>query len=674
MKGSTKRTCLLFVVLLAALSIYCQPRYNMSQLKREKLNRGVVAVRDGQKVIVSWRTLSSDGVGEKFHVYRNGKRLTKKALTHGGTFFTDEQPPQGALTYEVRGGGKNGSFTLRADAPDGYLPIPIEKPEGGVSPDGFRYTYHSNDASVGDVDGDGQYEVFLKWEPSNAKDNMFAGFTGNAYIDCYRLDGTRLWRINLGDNIRTGAHFTQFMVYDFDGDGRAELMVKTADGTVDGQGHVIGDATADWRYGIAAIKADPEAYARCLEEERQDAMRRRRDWDSIERTLPPTLTNTEVHNMRRSYLNSNVHGDNKTGRIMDGPEYISVFNGLTGAVMDTKPYIPARGEMSAWGDDHANRSERYLAGVAYLDGVKASGIFCRGYYTRTVIAAWDWDGRELRNRWTFDTNEPQWASYAGQGNHNLRVADVDGDGRDEITYGAMAIDDDGTGLYNTGFGHGDAMHLTVFDPSSDELQVWDCHENRRDGSDFRDARTGRVIFQIKSNEDVGRCMAADIDPTSPGVEMWSSESGGIRDIRGNLLTNHTRITTNFGIWWDGDLLREMLDHETVSKYNWETKEFYNLQHFEGVQFNNGSKSNPNLSADLLGDWREEVLTRNRESTELRLYVTTIPTTHRINCLMEDIPYRLSVASENTAYNQPPETGFYLGADKTAKPFLKEKPM
>ena len=400
------------LALMAVATLWAQPRYDRSKLKTERLNRGVVAVRNGGKVIISWRTLSSDAVGEAFQVYRDGVKLTRKPLKKGGTFFIDEQPSSSAATYEVRGGKVNGTYTLAAGAPDGYLPIPIQKPADGVSPDGFRYSFIASDASIGDVDGDGQYEIFLKWDPTNGKDNMFAGFTGNTYIDCYRLDGTRLWRIDLGQNIRSGAHFEQFMVFDFDGDGRAELMMKTADGTVDGQGKVIGDPHADWRYGIAAIKADPEAYLRKIQQDREDARRRQQEWAEIEKTLPPTLTRTEIHNRRRSFLNAN--DDNKTGRIMDGPEYITVFNGLTGAAMATANYIPERGEMEAWGDDHANRSERYLAAVGYLDGVHASGIFCRGYYTRTVIAAWDWDGKQLKNRWTFDTKEPQWASYAGR--------------------------------------------------------------------------------------------------------------------------------------------------------------------------------------------------------------------------------------------------------------------
>ena len=590
-------TLAMALAVITCLPSVAQPRYDMNKLKREKLNRGVVAIREKGKVYVSWRTLSTDATGQAFDVYRNGTKLNSQPLKKGGTFFIDEQPLTTDATYEVRGGGLDGAYTLKADAPDGYLPIPIEKPEGGTSPDGFHYTYTANDASIGDVDGDGQYEIFLKWDPTNAKDNMFAGFTGNTYIDCYRLDGTRLWRIDLGHNIRSGAHYESFMVYDFDSDGRAELMVKTADGTIDGQGKVIGNGDADWRHGIAAIKANPEAYLQQIKEEREETMRRRQQWEEIEKTLPATMTKTEIHNKRRSFLNAKT--DNYTGRILDGPEYISVFNGLTGAVMDTKNYIPERGEMQAWGDDHANRSERYLAAVGYLDGIHASGIFCRGYYTRTVIAAWDWDGKTLKNRWTFDTRQPEWAAYAGQGNHNLRVADVDGDGCDEITYGAMAVDNDGTGLYNTGMGHGDAIHLTAFDPQSELLQVWDCHENRRDGSELRDARTGKIIFQIKSNEDVGRCMAADIDPTNPGLEMWSTESGGIRNIKGEALryesgkekgeetaeNTSTQIgrlimPTNFGIWWDGDLLRELLDHERVQKFDWKLGELNTIRIFD----------------------------------------------------------------------------------------------
>ena len=613
--------------MLMLLAAWAQPRYDYSKLRMEQLDRGVVAIRqtDG-RVFVSWRTLRSDRKAEPFNIYRNGLLLNATPLTEGGTCFIDEAPTADDAVYRVEGGERNGEFTLRSDAPVGYLPISINKPEGGTSPDGWPYDYTANDCSVGDVDGDGQYEIIVKWDPTNSHDNTHDGFTGPTLFDCYRLNGHHLWRIDMGRNIRSGAHYVPFIVYDLDGDGCAELMVKTADGTRDAKGNIIGDATADYRYGA----------------------------DTPQKRLP------------------------KRGRILEGPEYISVFSALTGEVLDTKPYIPERGNLSDWGDDRGNRSERYLAAVGYLDGEHASAIFCRGYYTRTVLAAWDWDGHELKRRWVFDTNEEPWHDYAGQGNHNLRVADVDGDGCDEITYGSMAIDNDGRGLYNTRMGHGDAIHLMAFDPSTDRLQVWDCHENRRDGSDFRDAATGQVLFQIPSSSDVGRAMAADIDPVNPGVEMWSSDSHGIRNIKGelvcqtsdaadpqhsqHLMFNGRGLSINFGIWWDADLLRELLDHETVSKFDWENRQVIDIQYFDGT-FNNGTKSTPCLSADLLGDWREEVLIRNHESTELRLYSTTIPTPYRIDCLMQDVPYRLSVATENVGYNQPPEPGFYLGPDK-----------
>ena len=594
----------MMLMVMAGLTTLAQPRYDYEKLCTEKLDRGVVAVRQADgSAFVSWRLLKSDPKGAAFDVYRNGKKLNEAPLTKGGTWFIDKQPEEGAV-YEVRckmdegrrkkedGRHQPSSLSLQTSA-IGYIAVPLQKPDE---------MHSANDATVADVDGDGQYEIILKWDPWNSHDNSHDGMTDATLIDCYRLNGERLWRIDLGRNIRSGAHYTPFIVYDLDGDGRAELMVKTADGTRDAKGKVIGDSLADYR--------------------------------------------------------------NPAGRILTGPEYLSVFNGMTGEVMDTKPYVPERGDVNSWGDNRGNRSERYLAAVGYFGGRTASAVFCRGYYTRSVLAAWDWNGRELKQRWVFDTNNPQWASYAGQGNHNLRVADVDGDGWDEITYGSMAVDHDGTGLYNTGMGHGDAIHL-IADHKDGQLYIWDCHENKRDGSDLRNAKTGEVVFQVKSTTDVGRAMAADIDPTNPGTEMWSIDSRGVRNMKGEVIDhiNPRALSINFGIWWDGDLLRELLDRSAITKYDWQTNSAKVIQRLDG-QFNNGTKQNPCLSADIVGDWREEVITRNRESTELRIYVSTIPTDYRIDCLMQDIPYRLSVATENVGYNQPPETGFYLGPDNT----------
>ena len=637
--------------------LHAQPNYDFSRLKCEQLNRGVVAFRSEGKVIVSWRILTTDAVSQPFDIYRNGTKLNKRSIKRGGSFFIDNDPIPIEATYEVRGGGINGSYTLMPDAPEGYLPVTLQKPADGMTPDGQTYTYSANDASVADVDGDGQYEILLLWSPSNAHDNAHDGFTGPTLFDCYTLEGRQLWRIDLGKNIRSGAHYVPFIFYDLDGDGKAELIVKTSDGTRDGLGRIIGDSLADYRH------------------------------------RPQPADSALIPTPQREWSKYNRKGRPKTGRILTGAEYITVFNGLTGEAMDTKPYLPERGELKLWGDNYANRSDRMLAAVGYLDGVHASAIFCRGYYTRTVLAAWDWDGHELKSHWVFDTNLPgtgkdgkPHSTYAGQGNHNLRVADVDGDGCDEITYGSMCVDHDGIGLYNTGMGHGDALHLMAFDPNSRELQVWDCHENRRDGSDFRNARTGEIIFQVPSKSDVGRAMAADIDPTNPGLEMWSTDSHGIRNIKGEVLFSaqdpddpqhqqHLKLgdrylSVNFGIWWDGDLLRELLDRGAVSKYDWKQHAIIDLIQFPGIVFNNGTKSNPCLSADILGDWREEVIARTPDSSELRIFISPIPTDYRINCLMQDIPYRLSTAAQNVGYNQPSEPGFYLGPDKTVNQFLK----
>ena len=351
------------------------------------------------------------------------------------------------------------------------------------------------------------------------------------------------------------------------------------------------------------------------------------------------------------------------GRILTGNEYLTVFNGLTGEAMQTIDYIPLRGDLKGWGDERANRSDRFLACIAYLDGVHPSVVMCRGYYTRTVLAAFDWNGKELKNRWVFDSNNPECEKYAGQGNHNLRVGDIDQDGCDEIVYGSCTFDHDGKGLYSTGMGHGDAMHLTQFDPASASLQVWACHENRKDGSSFRDAKTGKVLLQYPDKTDVGRCMAAEIDPTSPGVEMWSLASGGIRNIKGEVVAEKVPgLSYNMAVWWDGDLLRELLDKGKVSKYDWKNKRCNTIFTFEGCAFNNGTKSNPSLQGDLIGDWREEVLVRTEDNKSLRLYVTTIPTEYRFHTFLEDPVYRISIATQNVAYNQPTQPGFYIGPE------------
>lgn len=684
---------------LPVLGAKAQTAYDYARLQRERLNRGVVAFRiSSDSVCVQWRYLDSDPVDVSFEVFRDGRLIGRRSATEP-TFLTDYYLSDEATTYSVRPVYKNGnvpkgmttkglslmtgSWTLPADAPIGYLEMPLTPPNDG----GESSSYNANDATMADLDGDGQLEIVLKWDPVNSKDNSQSGFTDPTVFEAFRLDGTSLWRINLGRNIRSGAHYTPFIVADLNGDGCAEFLCRTSDGTIDGEGQVLGDAYADHRK-----HPDTTAY--------------QANGNPGEQFRGPGWPNNMDRKAKRG------------GFIYKGPEWLTCFDGKTGRAISTVPYIPERGELKGWGDNYANRSDRFLAACGYLDGEHLSAIFCRGYYTRTVIAAYDFDGQKLTPRWTFDTNMPEWKSYAGQGNHNLRIGDVDGDGCDEITYGSMAVDHDGRGLYNTGFGHGDAMHLTVFRPTPNPsrkggekagaekasgngrlpsrgdlegsggapLCIWDCHENKRDGSDFRDARTGKVIFQILSNKDVGRCMAADIDATNPGLEMWSSASGGICNIRGEVIDSTARIPINFGIWWDGDLLRELLDHETVSKYRptpassrqggvgseesltGTPYDFSGSRSCETVMkmvdcsFNNGSKSNPCLCADVIGDWREEVLCRTADNRHLRLYITPLSTQYRFHTFLADPVYRHSVTMQNVGYNQPTNVGFYFGAE------------
>ena len=575
----------------------------------EKLGRGVVAVHQGDgKAFVSWRLLATDPEDVAFNVYRktgDGEpvKLNAKPLTKAPCFADTGAEFTQAVRYFVRAvsEGKEGepsaAFTLPANAPTrAYLTVPLKTPPG----------HTPGDASAGDLDGDGEYEIVVKQE-QRPRDNSQKGATGETKVEAYKLDGTFLWRISLGKNIREGAHYTQFLVYDFDGDGKAEVICKTADGTVDGTGTVIGDAKADHR--------------------------------------------------------------NADGYVLAGPEFLTVFDGLTGKALATVDYLPPRGTVGDWGDTHGNRVDRFLAGVAYLDGARPSAVFCRGYYTRSVLVAWDWRDGKLARRWAFDSSAPGNRAYAGQGDHSLSIADVDADGKDDIIYGAMTVGSDGKGLYSTGLGHGDALHVSDLDPERPGLEVFNIHERKPDcGVSFRAARTGKVIWS-KSSADVGRGLAADIDPRHKGYEFWASGSGltGVWNVKGEKASDRKPRSCNFAIWWDGDPLRELLDRTTISKWDWEKATETVLLSATGCSSNNGSKATPALSADVLGDWREEVIFRSSDNSELRIYTTTIPSALRLPTLMHDPQYRVGIAWQNVGYNQPPHPSFYLGDGMTAPP-------
>lgn len=588
----------------------------------ESLDRGLVAVRlaDGG-VYMSWRWLGTESDAVAFEVYResdNGPvKLNAKPIA-GATNYVDSTPEiSGRDRYFVRAvEGEEVGLRSKSVAiwPHPYWEIPIQPIDG----------YRPGDASVGDLDGDGRYDIVLH-QVSRPRDNSHAGITGKPILDAYTLEGTHLWRIDLGVNIREGEHYTQFMVYDLDGDGQAEVACKTADGTVDGQGVVIGDATKDYR-------------------------------NKDER-------------------------DQRYGRVLDGPEYFTVFDGVTGRALKTVDYVPGRDPIDGWGgiggnggnDRYGNRCDRFLACIAYLDGERPSVVMCRGVYGRTVLVAWDWRDGQLRQRWTFDsgTSYPPYADaspYSGMGGHSLSVADVDDDGKDEIVYQAMVIDDDGTGLYSTGLRHGDAMHVTDIDPDHPGLEVFTIQENEgrtirfgTPGAALREARTGTILWSHSPGVDVGAGLVADIDPRYRGHELWGGP-GGLRNAHGEQIGRSPR-TTGFAIWWDGDLLRELISRSRITKWDWD-------QGRETSVFDTnarGGMRGPNLLADLIGDWREELLMTSADGRSLRLYTSTIETKHRLRTLMHDPQYRLSVAWQNVVYNKPPHPSFYLGDGMSMPP-------
>ena len=656
-------------------SLFTSPvgaQYQTFPEQMEPLDRGVVALpAQEQGIFVSWRLLGTDPGGTTFDLLRDGKTIAKGLSV---TNFTDKEgTPTSRYSVIPSSNGNNISPSSLLPPPSSkevtpwsslYLSIPIDRPQDGTTPDGRSYRYTPNDCSVGDVDGDGQYELFLKWDPSNAHDNSHDGYTGNVIIDCYKINFTSpssllpppssqlLWRINLGKNIRAGAHYTQFMVYDFDRDGHAELICKTAPGTIDGTGRYVTEAATD--------------------------------------------TDIQQTDNQADYRNEN-------GRILSGPEYLTVFDGLTGRAIHTIYYRPNRAfgvggdafyDKQGWGDRGiwGNRGERYLAGVAWLDGPKSrpSAVMCRGYYTPSHLWAVDFDGKQLSTKWLHASTTPHdyyvidhqgqqtWyhdlkATAHGQGAHSLSVGDVDGDGCDEITYGSAAINNDGTLLYSTGLGHGDATHLSDLDPDRPGLEFFMVHEAYPYGADLRDARTGERLWYETARDDTGRGLAADIDAGHRGFEFWHIFNRAVHDIKGNVISNRLP-SINFRIYWDGDLQDELLANRGQRPYfpsfieKWDGEKTVPLPLSNGKHLydmgNSGScnwtKATPCLQADLFGDWREEViLWDTSDAAHLNIFTTNIPTPYAVPTLMHDNIYRLSICWQNTAYNQPPHLGYYL---------------
>jgi hypothetical protein len=584
----------------------------------EYLDRGVVAVKVEGGVYVGWRMFGyEDDATTSYDLLRDGIRI---ASVTAGTNLLDAAGTA-ASRYSVRavrGGVEGAPSPAVAVWTQNYLRIPLSIPPSVTTPSSCAgtYTYSANDASVGDLDGDGEYEIVLKWDPSNSRDNSQSGCTGNVYLDAYKLSGVQLWRIDLGPNIRAGQHYTQFLVYDLDGDGKSEVAVKTAPGTKDGTGRFL-------RLGPAASDDDAASYR------------------------------------------------NSDGYVLTGPEYLTVFGGPTGVELATVDFEVGRGRVGDWGDDYGNRVDRFLASVAFVSdagsGKPATGrpsiLMARGYYTRATVTAWNYRDGRLTQVWKADSGEG--TAYYGQGAHSMAVADVDGDGAQEVIYGASVLGSDGTRRCSTGLGHGDALHVGDFVPSRAGLEVFMPHETSGQSWDLHDASTCEVIAQgpIQGpGEDTGRGVADDIDPGNPGAEFWASTSGELYSATSGLPVGSKPYSANFLIWWDADESRELEDGTAITKYGGGT-----LLSCSACASNNGTKSTPALVADLFGDWREEVVWREADNSALRIYTTTDVTARRIYTLMHDPQYRMQISSQQTGYNQPSHPSFHIGAGMAPPP-------
>lgn len=626
----------------------------------EYLDRGLVAIRVDGGVYLTWRLLGTELLDLKFDIYRDN---IKVATGVDATNYTDQEGFSYSNYQVVPTGTASGDVAKLCKQVEvwqqNYLDIPLDRPTKPSGNDkAGDYTYAVNDTSVADVDGDGQYEFIVKWDPSNSRDNSQHGYTGNVLIDCYEMDGTKKWRVDLGVNIRAGAHYTQFIVYDFDGDGKAEMALRTAPGSKDASGAYVSAAgTSDLSFK-----------------------------DSSSGT-----TYKDTDDLRQ--------GGSKNGHIIKGPDWLTMFDGETGKALSTTNYYPQRGAVKSWGDSYGGRSERYLAGVAYLNGKTPSLIMCRGYYNKAAMAAYDWDGTSFKEVWAKTYTSKSSSSLFAQGTHSISVSDVDNDGFDEIVFGSAVMDHNGNVLHSTGHGHGDALHVSDFNNDGSQ-EIMMVHEEstyyKEFGAEVRRGSDGTIIAKVPSASDTGRGVMANIDdefakknPNSKSM-FWSTANTNTYDLTGKAITktvtttdngNTVTTTQNVGrpgsynsfVYWDGDLSRELLDRTRVDKFTVENGT-QRIETFSGVHDNNSSKANAAISVDIFGDWREEVVFGTSDNKALRVFTTTKPTIYKLTTLMHDTQYRTAIAWQNVAYNQPPHPKYYIGSDSlaTGKNYLAPK--
>lgn len=566
-------------------------------------------------VLVSWRMLPEDNENTAFDLYRkaDGKeiKLNDKPITQT-TNYQDSTPNLNAdNVYRLCAAGSDetlATYTLTMDRVSKGLPyisIPLKSGLGVV--DGWEFL--PNDASIGDLDGDGEYEIVLKRLASKLEGDTIdeLGPKHTTLLEAYKMNGSFLWRVALGPNI-IGGNTTSFAVEDFDGDGRAEVAVRTGEGAVFGDGIEIGDTNGDGKtdYRVKGANYVPEC-----------------------------------------------------------PSFLSIIDGVTGKEIGRTDYIPTGPSSEAWGDNYWKRAGSIRIAVGHFTGDHPQVLICRGIYGKSVLEAWDFRNRKFTKLWKFDSSNPGYEDWKGQGNHSLCVGDVDGDGNDEVVYGGMCVDHNGNGLWNSKHGHGDAMMLGKFDNTRDGLQIWSCFEACPFGvgAALRDAKTGETIWDFKYKGDMGRCMVADIDPESPGCEMWWYK-GKVHSAKGDEL-GYGASSYNAGIWFGGSLNRQLMDRATIDAPREKKGRVFTIYRYD-VTTINSTKSNPCFYGDIWGDWREEVILPTKDNTELRVFTTWYPTEYKIPYLMSDHIYRMSALNQNIGYNMPTNTGYYLGSDMVKK--------
>lgn len=634
---------------------------NVHTRQMEKLDRGLIAIKTDGGVYLSWRLFDNEdnifGSADKnvsFNVYRDGKKISEVATK---TNYVDSTVGTNYSVAPVINGVEGEKCNPVTAYNNSYFDIPLLKPDDETIYDPSNnklatYSFFPADCSTGDVDGDGEYEIIVKWT-SHERDVGTPAYSGTVHLAAYKLDGTKLWKndIELGKNVYSSAHTLQFLVYDFDGDGKSEVICQTSLGSKDGQG----------KYVSNAAQTDEEIKA---------------------------ITDKE---------NSTADYRSSSGVITKGEEFLTVFNGETGAAMDTISLPTTRGSENGvdYGDDFGNRSNRFVSDIAYLDGEKPYAIYLRGYYfgrngkQRTSIAGISWDGTALSPTYRFDTQKGQEGyydgayQYVGNGNHNCTVADVDNDGKDEFITGAlcMEVNDDNEfrPKWCTYLQHGDALHIGNYDPTHTGFEFFTVHEdsgtNSLSGNDITldfgmsviDAETGNIMFHEGASADTGRGVMANVG-AGGYYQIWSAKNSARQSNGGTDFTTATSLTgrntpsMNFRIFWDGDLYDNLLNGANITDWNGRNmSNIFSARNYDCVSIN-GTKANPSLQADLFGDWREEVVYPTSDGTALRVFSTTDTTDYKIKTLMQDPVYRSGVAAEQTAYNQPPHVGFYMGKE------------